>query len=156
MFGGGTAIYNIPHYSLKIKYFLYTGLCRLPTGKICTAGNTAVSSYRVHEGAQHSEDLCSAAALHCVAAERVYSHESEPARNESGCAALYICFCSFRHGGISFLKVYASILCKNPANIRKPPPGIPEKAAVSLRKIVPEYKKAANISHKSAVFVLVA
>jgi hypothetical protein len=57
---------------------------------------------------------------------------------------------------ISFLKVYRSILCKNPANIRNPPQEIVEKYSCIPRKIVPEYNNSTRISQKSAVFVLIA
>jgi len=57
---------------------------------------------------------------------------------------------------ISFLKVYASILCKNPANMNKPTPEKSETCGITARKYVPGNNKYAKISQKNRVFVLIA
>lgn len=75
----------------------------------------------------------------------------------SPAAPLFIYACVLRDMVfISFLKVRAVILCKIPANIRKPPAEITEKRTANTRKIVPEYKKTAIEGRNICVFVLIA
>ena len=114
-------------------------------------------SDRLHQRAKQTEHLRGAFPFSAMLpAEGVDRHECEASRYKPRGAGFDKCFCASGHSNISFLKVYASILCKNPANNRKCPEENTAMAPITVAFFMLELNFPGGFGAKISDFVLFA